>query len=101
MKIIAAIVMNMPVTTFRVMLSPKAIAPTRMAVTGSNTPRTEALVAPIILVAMARVAVDTIVGNMASPARLAHDPSPCMPESRGVRLAAAWIENTITPVSNA
>ena len=69
MKTIAAMVRTIPTTTFTVMLSPKASAPTRIAVTGSKTPRTEALVAPMIRVAMARVAVDTIVGRTARPAR--------------------------------
>jgi len=34
MNMIAAIVRIIPITTFTVMLSPKAIAPTRIAVTG-------------------------------------------------------------------
>ena len=76
MNMIAAIVRIIPITTFTVMLSPKAIAPTRIAVTGSNTPRTEALVAPIMRVAMARVAVETIVGRRASPTRLIHGDTP-------------------------
>ena len=52
--------------------SPNAIAPTRMAVIGSKTPNTEALVAPMLRVAIARVAVETMVGKMARPRRYAH-----------------------------
>ena len=60
MKVMAAMVRTMPMMTLVVTGSPNAIAPTRMAVTGSNTPRTEALVAPISLVATASVAVETM-----------------------------------------
>ena len=37
---------------------------------GSNTPSTEALVAPIFLVEIASVAVETMVGKIASPTKL-------------------------------
>ena len=55
---------------FTVIFSPNANAPTRIAVTGSNTPRTEAFVGPIILVAIASIAVEITVGITASPIRL-------------------------------
>ena len=71
MNVMAAIVRTMPVMTLVVTGSPNAMAPTRMAVIGSKTPRTDAFVAPIRRVATARVAVDTIVGRTARPVRLA------------------------------
>lgn len=45
---------------------PNISVPTRIAVIGSNTPSTEALVAPIFRVAIANVAVETMVGNIAN-----------------------------------
>ena len=57
----------MPITMFEVKGSPNISVPTRMAVIGSNTPSTEAFVAPILRVAMASVAVETIVGSSANP----------------------------------
>ena len=68
-KVTAPIASRMPVRMLLVSASPKAMVPTRMAVMGSKTPSTEALVAPMFLVDMASVAVDTIVGKMASPTR--------------------------------
>ena len=64
---------------FVVSASPKMSVPTRIAVIGSKTPRTEAFVAPIFLVAIARVDVETIVGRIASPMRLAHANPPSSP----------------------
>lgn len=58
---------RMPVMMFAVRASPKTTVPTRIAVIGSKTPNTEALVAPMFLEAIARVAVDTIVGRTARP----------------------------------
>jgi len=55
--------MPMPRIMFVVKGSPNISVPTRIAVIGSKTPSTEALVAPIFRVAMANVAVETIVGN--------------------------------------
>ena len=45
---------RMPAIMFAVSASPKSKVPTRIAVIGSNTPNTEALVAPMFLVATAR-----------------------------------------------
>ena len=70
MNITANMAINMPMMMLLVSASPKTKVPTRMAVIGSNTPSTEAFVAPIFRVATANVAVDTIVGRMASPIRL-------------------------------
>ena len=57
MNITAAIEIKMPTMMFVVIGSPKTNAPIRIAVIGSNTPRTEALVAPMFLVATTSVAV--------------------------------------------
>ena len=61
--------MPMPRIMFVVKGSPNISVPTRMAVIGSNTPSTEAFVAPILRVAMASIAVDTTVGNRANPTK--------------------------------
>ena len=73
--------MVMPTTIFVVRGSPNISVPTRIAVIGSKTPNTDAFVAPILRVATARVAVDTMVGNSAIPKRL----SQARPLSRPVR----------------
>ena len=70
MNVMATIEIRMPTTTFVVSASPKTSVPTRMAVTGSKTPSTEALVAPMLRVAMASVAVDKMGGSRASPTRV-------------------------------
>lgn len=59
--------------------SPNISVPTSIAVIGSKTPSTDAFVAPMLRVATANVAVDTIVGKMASPIKLSHDPTPSIP----------------------
>ena len=59
--------------------SPNISVPTSIAVIGSNTPNTDAFVAPMLRVANASVAVDTMVGKMANPSRLNHDPTPSIP----------------------
>lgn len=63
MNVTATMAIQMPVIIFVVSGSPNIRVPTRIAVIGSNTPNTDALVAPIFLVAMARVAVETMVGS--------------------------------------
>ena len=68
----AIIAMQMPSMMFVVSGSPNITVPTRIAVMGSNTPSTDAFVAPMLRVAMARDAVDTIVGSSARPMRLSH-----------------------------
>ena len=55
MKVTAMRVMITPTIILSVRDSPKKMVPTAIAVTGSKTPRTDVLVAPMILVAMARV----------------------------------------------
>ena len=61
----------MPTTMLVVSGSPNITVPTRMAVMGSKTPSTEAFVAPILRVAIASVAVETIVGSNAKPTKKA------------------------------
>jgi len=89
----------MPVMMLVVSASPKTNVPTRIAVIGSKTPNTEALVAPIFLVAIAKVAVETIVGRIASPVRLIH----AIPESSPVISSAPESEhlmkNTKVPIT--
>ena len=46
---------TMPMAIFHDIFSPKTRVPIRMAVRGSNTPITEALVAPMILVEDAKL----------------------------------------------
>lgn len=100
MKVMAAMVRTMPMMTLVVTGSPNAIAPTRMAVTGSNTPRTEALVAPISLVATASVAVETMVGNTARPSRLSHAAGPAIPSVREWPSDTAIAKNTTDPTKS-
>ena len=50
---------------------------------GSNTPNTEALVAPIFRVAMANVAVETMVGKRAKPAKFSQSPPVVIPAEIG------------------
>ncbi len=71
-NVTATIAIKIPTTIFVVNASPKTRVPTRIAVIGSNTPSTEAFVAPMLRVAMANVAVDIIVGKIAKPIRLPH-----------------------------
>ena len=71
--------MPMPSTMLVVSGSPNISVPTRMAVIGSKTPSTEAFVAPILRVAMASVAVETIVGSRANPTKLSQSPPVVMP----------------------
>ena len=101
MNVMAAIVRTMPVMTLVVTGSPNAMAPTRMAVIGSKTPRTDAFVAPIRRVATARVAVDTIVGRTARPVRLAQAETLSSPDSSECPSARAIAKNTAEPTSRA
>ena len=71
-NVTAIMAIRIPITILGVSGSPKISVPIRIAVIGSNTPNTEAFVAPILRVAMAKVAVDTMVGNIAKPMRFAH-----------------------------
>lgn len=79
MNVTAAVAIKIPIIMFAVSASPKTSVPTRIAVTGSNTPSTEAFVAPMFLVAIASIAVDTMVGRIASPTRLPQAEYPSIP----------------------
>ena len=69
MNVTATMATEIPIMILVVSGSPNTSVPTTIAVIGSNTPSTEALVAPMLRDAMARVAVETMVGSKASPKR--------------------------------
>ena len=92
---------KMPVMMFVVSASPNTTVPTRIAVIGSKTPKTEAFVAPIFLVAIAKVAVETIVGRIASPMRLIHDIPPSSPVKSSAPDNEHLVKKTIVPVNRA
>ena len=91
----------MPVMMFAVSASPKTTVPTRIAVIGSKTPNTEALVAPMFLEAIARVAVDTIVGRTARPMRLPQAIAPLIPDMSSVPESEHLVKNTTVPTIRA
>ena len=90
-----------PIIMLEVIISPNATAPTRIAVIGSKTPSTEAFVAPMFLVAIANVAVEIIVGKMASPIKLSHAEQFSSPVSMGTPENAILMEKTIEPTKRA
>ena len=92
---------RMPVMMFAVRASPKTTVPTRIAVIGSKTPNTEALVAPMFLEAIARVAVDTIVGRTARPMRLIQAIAPSSPDMSSVPESEHLVRKTTVPISRA
>ena len=100
-NVTAIIEMQMPSMMFVVSGSPNITVPTRIAVMGSNTPSTDAFVAPMLRVAMARDAVDTIVGSNARPIRLSHAAPPSMPAVIAVLERAIFPRNTIAPTVKA
>ena len=63
MNVTDTMAMVMPMTILDVKGSPNTRVPTRMAVTGSKTPNTDAFVAPILRVATASVAVEIIAAE--------------------------------------
>ena len=89
--------MPMPRRMFVVKGSPNINVPIRIAVIGSNTPSTEALVAPIFRVAMANVAVETMVGNRAKPAIFNQSPHVVIPADIGAYEKDIIPKNTIAP----
>ena len=91
----------MPTTMLVVSGSPNTSVPTRMAVTGSNTPITEALVAPMLRVATAKVAVDTMVGSSASHTRLSQSVAPSIPAVISVSAMMMRARNTAAPTVRA
>ena len=78
-NITATIEIVIPIIMLLVSGSPNTKVPTRIAVIGSKTSKTEALVAPIFLVATASVAVDIIVGKMARQTKLTQSSPVSMP----------------------
>ena len=100
-NVTAIMAMPIPVMMFVVSGSPNIRVPTRIAVIGSNTPKTDALVAPIFLVAMASVAVDTMVGNNASPTRLSQSEQLEMPDTISVWEKAILPRKTNAPTLKA
>ena len=100
-NVMAVIASRIPMIIFVVRVSPKTIVPTRMAVIGSNTPKTEALVAPIFRVAIANVAVETIVGSKARPIRFNHAPFPSMPVVIGASESVIFIKKITAPTVRA
>ena len=93
--------MQMPTTILVVSGSPNINVPTRMAVIGSKTPSTEAFVAPILRVAMASVAVETIVGNSAKPIKFSQAVLPSMPSVIAVSENRIIPKNTNAPTVKA
>ena len=100
-KITAITEIKMPVMMLVVSASPNIRVPTSMAVIGSKTPNTEALVAPIFLVAIAKVAVETIVGRIASPMRLTHAIPPSSPVMSSVPDIEHLVMKTTVPTNRA
>ena len=86
---------------FAVSSSPKTNVPTRIAVIGSKTPKTEAFVAPMFLEAIAKDAVDTIVGRTARPMRLPQAIAPSIPDMSSVPEIEHLVKNTTVPTIRA
>ena len=101
MKVTAMRVMITPTMILSVRDSPKKMVPTAIAVTGSKTPRTDVLVAPMILVAMARVRRETNVGNTAKPIRLIQQNQPWTPPKNSPPEKALWRMKRIEPIPRA
>ena len=101
MNVTATIAMEIPTMIFVVSGSPNMTVPTTMAVIGSKTPRTDAFVAPILRDAMAKVAVETIVGNSARPIRLSQSVPVVIPAVMAVPEKMIFPMNTIAPTVRA
>ena len=97
----AAMAMPMPRTMFVVSGSPKKSVPTRMAVIGSKTPSTEAFVAPMLRVAIASEAVDTMVGNTANPVTHSQSRPVATHSMSGVPAITIFVMNTTAPTVRA
>ena len=81
MNTTAQMQMRAPATMLEVSGSPNTAVPMNIAVSGSNTPSTEVLVAPILLVDRDRESREIIVGTRASPMKLLHTEKPDRPSS--------------------
>ena len=100
-NVTATIEIRIPATMLVVSASPKTNVPTRIAVIGSKTPNTEAFVAPMFLVAIAKVAVETIVGRTASPMRLTQAVPPSSPVILSAPEREHLMKNTTVPTTRA
>ena len=69
--------------------------------TGSNTPITEALVAPMLRVAIANVAVETMVGSNASHTRFIQAMAQDIPCVNAVAAVMLRTKNTAAPTERA
>ena len=100
-KVTAIIEIRIPAMMLVVSASPKTNVPTRIAVIGSKTPNTEAFVAPMFLVAIAKVAVEMIVGKTASPMRFIHAIPPSSPVMSSAPENEHLVKKTMVPTSRA
>ncbi len=100
-NVMADIAINIPITILVVKASPNTKVPTRIAVIGSNTPSTEAFVAPIFRVESAKVAVETIVGKIASPSKLNQSQAVSIPLVMFPSDKAIFARNTTAPTDKA
>ena len=100
-NVTAIIAMLMPMMIFVVSGSPSISVPTSMAVIGSNTPNTDAFVAPMLRVAMANVAVDTMVGSIANPIMLSQALQLSSPAVMGVDEKIILPKKTMAPTNSA
>ena len=98
---LAAMAMMMPTTMFVVNASPKTSVPTRIAVIGSNTPKTDAFVAPIFRVDKANVAVETTVGRRANPIKFSQSIPLSMPVVMSESELKIFIKKTSAPAQRA
>ena len=100
-NVTATIEIRIPAMMLVVSASPKTNVPTRIAVIGSKTPNTEAFVAPMFLVAIAKVAVETIVGRIARPIRLTQAIPLSRPVISSVPDNMLLVKNTTVPTRRA
>lgn len=98
-KVIANIAINIPITILLVSASPNTNVPTSIAVIGSKTPSTDAFVAPIFRVESAKVAVDTMVGKIASPTKLNQSKAVSIPVVIFPEEKAIFTRNTTAPTN--
>ena len=96
-KLTANIAISMPMIMLLVSASPKTNVPTRIAVMGSNTPSTDAFVAPILRVATASVEVDTMVGRIASHTKFNQSSLVSIPSVSFSPEAATLLKKKIAP----
>lgn len=101
MNVTAIIEMEIPAIIFVVSGSSNINVPTTMAVIGSNTPSTDAFVAPMFLDAIANVEVEITVGSRANPKRLSQSCQFVIPVVIVVSELMILHRNTIVPIVRA